>query len=64
MAAVELCPCSRMPKLEGSWLCRLCYIQKEIGYALSELDRGGDAWPGTSWHAYGLERLERLAAIR
>jgi hypothetical protein len=45
------------------WLCALCYIQKEIGYALSELERGGDAWEGHSWREAGLARLERLAAM-
>jgi hypothetical protein len=47
-----------------SWLCRLCYLQKEIGYALSELERGGDAWPGLSWHDAGIQRLEKLRMMR
>jgi hypothetical protein len=42
-------------------LCRAAYLEKEIGYARSELERDGEAWPGLSWHAYGLMRLEKLA---
>lgn len=36
------------------WLCRICYLEKEIGYALSELHRGGD------WPSAGIRRLEKL----
>lgn len=60
----ELCPCGRMMKLAATWLCTLCYVQKEIGYALSELERGGEAWPGHTWHDAGLERLQKLAGMQ
>lgn len=60
----EMCACGRMEIPRWSWLCRLCYLQKEIGYALSELERRGEAWPGHSWHDAGMERLEKLAAMR
>lgn len=53
---VELCPCGRMGKPMAIWLCRLCYLEKEIGYALSELERGG------GWPEVGLRRLRKLAA--
>jgi hypothetical protein len=43
-----------MDKYAMTWLCRCCYLEKEIGYALSELGRGGE-WPAT-----GLRRLEKL----
>jgi len=51
---MEPCPCGRMDKYAMTWLCRCCYLEKEIGYALSELGRGGE-WPAT-----GLRRLEKL----
>jgi hypothetical protein len=57
---MEQCACGRMEIPRFSWLCRLCYLQKEIGYALSELERDGEAWPGRSWHDAGLARLEKL----
>jgi hypothetical protein len=64
--AMEPCPCGRPElgrheKYTASWLCRAAYLEKEIGYARSELERDGEAWPGLSWHAYGLMRLEKLA---
>ena len=59
----ELCPCGRMNMHPARWLCALCYIQKEIGYALSELERDGDAWEGHSWREAGLARLEKLAGM-
>lgn len=61
----ELCPCGRMFK-GMSWLCTLCYVQKEIGYALSELTRGGNMPgydPPKTWHEYGLSRLQKLTEL-
>jgi len=52
--ATEPCPCGRMNKSPALWLCRCCYLEKEIRYALSELERGGD-WPDA-----GLQRLRKL----
>lgn len=43
-----------MDKSAWTWLCRCCYLEKEIGYALSELERGGD------WPRHARERLEGL----
>lgn len=56
---MEPCPCGRPElgqheKYAAQWLCRAGYLEKEIGYALSELERGGD------WPAAGLRRLEKL----
>ena len=59
------CPCGRMDR-GMSWLCQLCYMQKEIGYALSELTRGGNLPsydPPKSWHERGLERLDKLTRL-
>lgn len=60
---MEPCPCGRPElgqhqKYRAQWLCRAGYLEKEIGYALSELGRGG------GWPAAGLRRLERLIAGR
>jgi hypothetical protein len=52
--AVEPCPCGRMDKPVALWCCRCCYLEKEIGYALSELGRAGE-WPQS-----GLARLRKL----
>ena len=57
---MEPCPCGRPDlgsheKPTASWLCRAAYLEKEIGYALSELGRGGE------WPAAGMQRLEKLA---
>lgn len=65
MNGMEQCPCGRADlgqheKSQAMWLCRAAYMEKEIRYALSELERPGDAWPGQSWYAYGLARLEKL----
>lgn len=55
---MDRCPCER-PELgrhekhRAAWLCRAAYLEKEIGYALSELERPG-AYPA------GIQRLERL----
>lgn len=57
-----LCPCGRMNR-NLSWMCSLCYLQKEIGYALSEIERGGDAWEGLSWHDAGIQRLQKLLDV-
>jgi hypothetical protein len=57
---MDRCPCNRMDKPAALWLCRCCYLEKEIGYALSELMRDGDAWPGQTWAQFGLSRLKRL----
>lgn len=57
-----MCACGRM-ELSWGWLCTICYLQKEIGYVLSELERHGDAWEGKSWHEYGLERLRGLLNV-
>jgi hypothetical protein len=65
MTGMEPCPCGR-PELGRhekpaiSWLCRAGYLEKEIGYTISELERPGEAWPGQPWHASGLARLEKL----
>ena len=56
--ATEPCPCGRMDKSPALWLCRLCYLEKEIRYAVRELKRGGE---GYDWHAAGLARLGKLA---
>jgi hypothetical protein len=56
----DMCPCGRMFKPAALWLCRACYLEKEIRYAISELERGGDAWQGRTWHDAGLERLKKL----
>lgn len=56
---MDRCPCER-PELgrhekhRAAWLCRVAYLEKEIGYAISELERGGE------WPAAGMQRLERL----
>lgn len=63
MNGTELCPCGRMDKPKMLWLCRCCYLEKEIRYALSELERPGDAWRGQSWRAAGLARLEKLIMV-
>ncbi len=47
-----------MDKSPALWLCRLCYLEKEIRYAVRELKRGGE---GYDWHAAGLARLGKLA---
>ena len=65
MNGMEQCPCGRPDlgqheKHQATWLCRAAYMEKEIRYALSELDRPGDAWRGQSWRALGLARLEKL----
>jgi hypothetical protein len=58
---MEPCPCGRPElgrheKYQALWICRAGYLEKEIGYALSELERGG------GWPAAGKRRLERLIA--
>lgn len=58
--ATDECPCGRMNKSAWTWLCRICYLEKEVRYALSELERGGEARPGYSWHDAGLRRLGEL----
>jgi len=52
----EPCPCGRMNKPAALWLCRICYLEKEIMYALSELERGGD------WPEAGMRRLRKLVS--
>ena len=43
--AAEPCPCGRMDKPAMLWLCRCCFLEKEIRYAVSEMERGLDpAW--------------------
>ncbi len=54
------CPCGRLELVNFQWMCTICYLQKEIGYALSELERDGDAWAGRTWHESGLRRLRKL----
>ncbi len=49
-----------MSKSAWTWLCRICYLEKEIGYALSEMERDGEAWAAHSWHDAGLQRLRKL----
>lgn len=51
----EICPCGRMGKPVMLWLCRCCYLEKEIRHAISELERGGD------WPRAGMARLKKLA---
>jgi len=60
LGVTEKCPCGRMGKSPWTWLCRICHLEKEIGYALSELERDGEAWAGRSWHEFGVERLRKL----
>lgn len=56
-----MCPCGRgLPVL--SWCCQICYLEKEIRYALSELSREGDAWEGKTWREFGVQRLEGLVS--
>jgi hypothetical protein len=58
---MDRCPCER-PELgrhekpRAAWLCRAAYLEKEIGYAISELGRGGE------WPAAGMQRLEKLTS--
>lgn len=54
----DKCPCGRMLKPAMLWLCRCCYLEKEIGYAISELERGGAAGAG------GMGRLRKLVEWR
>lgn len=56
--ATDPCPCGRMDKPAGLWLCRCCYLEKEIHYAISELERRGD------WPAAGMRRLRKLEDSR
>jgi hypothetical protein len=52
--ATEPCLCGRMDKLVVALMCRCCYLEKEIRYAISELERDQD------WPAHGLARLKGL----
>jgi hypothetical protein len=61
-----MCPCGRTMMPWSTWLCRICYLEKEIGYALSELERGGNAPgydPPKTWHELGLSRLRKLIGV-
>ena len=60
---MEPCPCGRMNRYKALWLCRCCYLEKEIRYALSELERGGEAWPGYTWAQFGMSRLDKLVTV-
>lgn len=63
--AMEPCPCGR-PQLGVHekpvylWLCRYGYLEKEIGYAISELERAPDEVNGHDWAACGMRRLRGL----
>jgi hypothetical protein len=59
----DMCPCGRMMKPAALWLCRCCYLEKEIGYAISELERGGEAWEGRTWDSAGMGRLRKLVSL-
>ena len=54
----DQCPCGRMDKPAALWLCRCCYLEKEIHYAVTELERGGDR------PAAGMRRLHKLEDSR
>jgi hypothetical protein len=57
---MEPCACGRMDRPCALWRCRCCYMEMEIQHALSELERGGEAWPGMTWAQFGFNRLEKL----
>jgi len=60
VVSTDTCACGRMDKPIEMWLCRACFLEKEIRYALSELDRPGGPWDGESWADMARWRLRRL----
>jgi hypothetical protein len=52
------CPCGRMEMSSLTWLCRLCYMEKELNYAIGELERGTEMWREAA-----LSRLRKIAGM-